>query len=230
MNAFDENILVFFNQFAFRSPLFDHTVRALADMYVFKGVLLIALLWWIWFAPFQTDQKNREIVIATLVGGFLALGIGRAMASLLPYRERPIYNSDLDLHFPVSDPTHYLRNWNAFPSDHAMLWIAVATGVFVFSRRVGTLALIYTVIFVCLPRIYLGLHHPTDIIAGAVLGFMVGLLMNWEPVRKRIARPMLKWSDSYPASFYMWGFLICYEMASQFDELRAIGQAVSRHI
>ncbi|MGN6702748.1 MAG: phosphatase PAP2 family protein [Burkholderiaceae bacterium] len=229
MNAFDAAGLTFFNQFAFRWPAFDGAVAVLSQFYLFKGVLLMSLLWWVWFQPGPEQQRRREIAMMAILGGLLALATARLMVNVLPFRNRPVYNPALPLHYPQGDPTQYLEDWSAFPSDHAMLWFAIAVGIFLASRRVGIIAILYAAIFICLPRIYLGLHHPTDILAGAARGAVLVIIAATEPVRRYIARPILKWSDRHPPSFYMAAFLSTYFLATHFYEIKFVVIA-TRHI
>jgi hypothetical protein len=60
-----------------------------------------------------------------------------------------------------------LSGWSSFPSDHACLFFALATGLCLISPVIGGLALLHASLIVSLPRIYLGLHYPTDVLAGA---------------------------------------------------------------
>ena len=46
MSDFDLSIIHFFNQFARHSYAFDAVVRALSVNHLFKGGVLVMLLWW----------------------------------------------------------------------------------------------------------------------------------------------------------------------------------------
>ncbi|RDS81170.1 phosphatase PAP2 family protein [Dyella monticola] len=233
MNAFDLTILRFINHFAFRSSLFDYAVIGIEKFYFTRGLGLICLLWWIWFRDGPTARRDKEIVTATMVATFVALFVGRFMAHWLPFRLRPFSNPALMMRFPAEASAcsgHALRTWSSFPSDHAMMWCAVATGIFLASRRLGAIAFIYALVFICLPRVYLGMHYPTDVLAGIVLGVAICLLFNYPALRHRIATPALDWSIKYQGVFYALVFLLSFELASQFDELRSLTEFIWRRV
>jgi undecaprenyl-diphosphatase len=125
---------------------------------------------------------------------------------------------------------YMLRTWSAFPSDHAMMWCAVATGIFLASRRLGVAAIVYTVVLIGLPRIYLGLHHPTDVLAGLALGALICVLLNRAVIRQRIAAPVLNWSAKHQAAFHVAIFLLSFELASQFDEIRLLSESFLKRL
>jgi len=229
MNSFDTAIQTFLTHISFSSIMLNHAIRVLAGLYTFKGFVLVPILWWIWFKSGQRDEWEREMVIATIASGLLALAIGRLLAHYLPFRVRPIYNPQLGLHFPSAGLREaVLRTWSSFPSDHAMLWMSVATGIFLVWRRVGVLALLYTAIFICIPRVYLGLHYPTDVLGGAAIGIVITYAMTRDRVRTRFAVPILRWIDRFPGPAYTLAFLLCFELITQFDEILLLGHSVSK--
>jgi undecaprenyl-diphosphatase len=109
-----------------------------------------------------------------------------------------------------------------------MLWMSVATGIFLVWRRVGVLALLYTAIFICLPRVYLGWHYPTDVLAGAAIGITITCIMTRDSVRTRFAVPILRWFHRFPGPCYTLGFVLCFELITQFDEILLLGRSVSK--
>lgn len=220
MNSFDTAIQIFLTHNAFRSAAMNHAIRVIAGQVIFKGLVLIPVLWWMWFKPDARGEWKREMIIATVASGLLSLASGRLLALFLPFRQRPLYNPELRLDF-ASAGLHdaVLRTWSSFPSDHAMLWMSIATGIFLVSRRVGALALLYTAIFICLPRVYLGLHYPTDVLAGAAIGVTITWIATRDFVRTRLAGPILRWMNDYPGPAYMLAFVLSFELVTQFDEL-----------
>lgn len=210
-------------------PLPNLVMRALTDMYTFRGLVLVPILWWIWFQPGERRDWQREMVIATVVSGLLALIVGRLLADFLPFRMRPIYDPALNLHFAsVPSGDARLSNWSSFPSDHAMLWMAVAMGIFFVWRMAGIVFIVYTALFICFPRAYLGFHHPTDLLAGAAIGIAITFLMTRTPIRTRYAAPTLQWMERHPGPASVLAFLLCFELVTQFDELRRLASAASK--
>jgi undecaprenyl-diphosphatase len=225
LNSFDSTILHYVNQFAFRVPAFDKSVVALTSMYATRGLVLMAMLWWIWSRDGASARRDREIMVATVAAGFVALILGRVLAEWLPFRMRPLANPALSLHFPTAGD-EAIRSWSAFPSDHAMLWCAIATGIFLASRRLGALALAFAIVCICLPRVYVGLHHPTDVIAGGVLGALVCVVLCRPRPRQIIAGPILALSSRFPGPIHAAIFILSFEMVTQFEELRRLSAAI----
>ncbi|KVO25658.1 phosphatase PAP2 family protein [Burkholderia ubonensis] len=228
MNSFDTAIQLFLTRITL-SPLLNHAIRVVAGLYTFKGFVLVPVLCWLWFQPGPHSERRREMIVATIASGLVALAAGRLLAKTLPFRLRPIYNPELHLHFPSSElRAATLQTWSSFPSDHAMLWMAISAGIFLMSRRVGVLALLYTIVFICVPRAYLGFHYPTDLLAGAAIGVAITWLMTRDAIRAHYAPPVLRLIGRFPAPAYTLAFLLCFELVTQFDELLTLALS-ARH-
>ena len=223
MNAFDTDIVHFLNQFANHSRAFDLAARTLANNSFFKGGLTVAVLWWVWFLPGNNMLRNRKVVIATLASAIVSVILGRLLALYLPFRLRPVQTPELGFVLPYGMTHDSLRGWSSFPSDHAMVFFAVSTGLWFVSRRLGAILSAYVAIFVGLPRVYVGLHYPTDVIGGALVGIFFAYIANSEPLRTRLAAPVLRWVDVHPSSFYVFFFFFSDGLTNLFDEMRHLG-------
>ena len=164
--------------------------------------------------------------MATLLGLLLAMLLSRVLVHELPYRVRPLYNKELHFVAPIADwRTKEIASFsdlNSMPSDTATLVFALVTGMLLVSRRLGLLALVYAVVFVCLPRIYTGVHNPTDVLAGALLGASSVLLITRPWPLARLAAPVLAWSNRHPGVFYAWLFLLTFQVSTMFDDIRTL--------
>jgi undecaprenyl-diphosphatase len=197
-------------------------VRALgflADAELLKGGLVVAVLCALWMTSRGpvAARELRSRVVMTVAAGFAALFVSRVLALALPFRARPF---DYAGGTPAFAP-RALESWSAFPSDHAALFFALAVGILVMSRVLGLLALVHAVAVVSVPRIVLGLHHPTDILAGAAIGAACAFVATRPALWQRCAPPVLAWSEGRHApSFGALAFLLLFETATLFDSVR----------
>jgi undecaprenyl-diphosphatase len=223
MNAFDFSILSFFNRFVGRYPLFDGAVIFLSNDGFLRGGVIAALCWWAWFKNGEDKDKNkhaREVIISAMLACFASIIIARLAVLAFPFRTRPICDPTNGLHFP-NLRTDW-QNWSSFPSDHAIMFSTLTTCLFFVSPMLGWIALVDSVVLICLPRIYLGIHYPTDILAGAAIGIAVGLLANQKAFKSFLARGAFLWIQKGPGSFYAVFFLVMYQVTVIFFDLRYV--------
>jgi undecaprenyl-diphosphatase len=216
MNPFDASLLHFFNGFADRWWRLDSFMVWLTSDGFQKGGPIAVLYWWAWFKTNQDTEAVREKLLCTALAGPVALVLSRIVSYLVPFRIRPIQNPDFHIRLAHTMSANTLFGWSAFPSDHAAFFFPFVTGLFLVSRSLGWLSLAHIVLFVSLPRVFLGIHHPTDIIAGAGLGVGVAWLACRPAVMARVAKPALRWAALNPALFYAGLFLYTCQVADAF--------------
>ena len=66
----------------------------------------------------------------------------------------------------------------SFPSGHTLVSFEAATALWFYHRKWGVAALVLATL-IGLSRLYLFVHYPTDVLAGAVLGIGIGLAACW---------------------------------------------------
>lgn len=65
---------------------------------------------------------------------------------------------------------------SSFPSSHTYIAFAIATSIFLYGhKKLGTFLFIIAIL-VAISRIGAGLHYPSDVIGGAMLGIFSGIV------------------------------------------------------
>jgi undecaprenyl-diphosphatase len=222
MNAFDLKIMSYSNQFSQKSWAFDRCISFLSGCNLLKGGVLVAIVWWLWFKSDDRQYHNRENILSTLLCCFIAEMVSRGLSLALPFRLRPLYDERLGFLIPYGMEKSELGGWSSFPSDHAVLFFALSMGLWLASRKAGAFALAYTTVLIAFPRIYLGLHYPTDIIAGATIGMTIAYWGNLYLVRSKGFKSVTNWLLSIPEFFYPAFFILTYQLVDMFSDIRSI--------
>lgn len=146
----------------------------------FAQLLFVGLLVALFVAVRGRRQVDlRRAAVAAGATTALALVAGLVISHLVD-RSRPF----------VADPTgvHLFAKHVAdagFPSDHATASFAIATAVFLRDRRLGSIVLVFAAVL-AVGRVAMGVHYPSDVLAGAILGVTCGLLLWTGPARRLI--------------------------------------------
>jgi undecaprenyl-diphosphatase len=164
----DEALVLWLNAFVGRSALLDSVMEALVSDYLVPVLSSLVLLG-LWFSGTSDAERYRNQLV-TLTGG-IAVGFANAlvtMANLLTFRNRPFVDLDINLYF-------YAPTDSSFPANPASVGFAIATVVWVRHRRFGAALYVLASLW-GLARVYAGVHYPTDIFAGAIVGVIAALL------------------------------------------------------
>jgi undecaprenyl-diphosphatase len=120
--------------------------------------LVCALLW-------RRPLLLLSVLAAVVIADLSALGLRRAVGRVRPWGRYP---GPLPLGHVPKDPS--------FPSGHTTIAFAAAT-VLSYYRPRWTPAFFLLAVAIGFSRVYVGVHYPLDVIAGAVLGTLIALLM-----------------------------------------------------
>lgn len=140
--------------------VFFSTVTKLADSGIFWILLAVIFLF------FKKTRKTGLMMGVALLCGLI---VGNLTLKPLIGRIRPY-----DLNPGVSLLIDKLHDFS-FPSGHTLSSFEGATVLLIRDKRFGIPAMILAAI-IALSRLYLYVHYPTDVLAGAVLGITFGIL------------------------------------------------------
>jgi membrane-associated phospholipid phosphatase len=195
--------------------------------------VMLAVFCWAWSSAPGTSEGHarRQTILSSLIGLYLCV-IFALVLRTLPIRLGPGENLAIGFHAPLL-PFDFTpsRESSSFPSGHATMFFAFATGLWWLSPVFGLIGVAHAVFIDCLPRVYLGVHYPSDIVAGAVLSIATVSLVNAALSRHSFTARLVTWSQCYPAAFYSALLLMCVEIATEFGTARGLLQLLSsRHL
>jgi undecaprenyl-diphosphatase len=218
VDAVDYPIISLMNSYARRSWSLD-TLFYLIDGNPLATAPLLAAFWWAWFKEGEDAARNREFLLGGLLSSFLSPVVVRFVSLLAPYRDRPLHNAQLHFQLPYNMNPYRLIGWSSFPSDHGAVWFSLAAAVFLVSRRLGVLSFLYVCFTLAPARIYLGIHYPSDILAGGLIGVAMVSLVKYPAFRTTVTRWPLECLRRWPQVFYVCFFLITAEMVEGFSSV-----------
>ncbi len=194
------------------------------------GAFLVSTIWWCWFQPKEsTAQRDiRAHLICTLLGGLAGIIVARCLGLLFPFRVRPRFDPSVGFIPPGADAGYFI-DWSSFPSNHMVLFAALAIGVSVVSWRLAASLLAFILLFIGLPRIYVGLHYTSDVLVGTLIGSAIGLLANRRLICDSVGERAMYLHDAYPGPFYTVYWLVTFEAGTVFGGLRS-ALAAAAHV
>lgn len=169
-SQFDFHVSAALAKFLGKYPLFDHCVDSALHHHVLGGIPFAAAFFYFWVqAEHEQREANLRRLITILLGSFGAIAlciVAGKFISWLPPQHLPglkhFYPSYL-----LADP-----NTNSFPSYSTALCVSIAIGIFSLNRITGAVLLAVTPLIVSLPRMYVGGHYLTDVLAGLLIGLV----------------------------------------------------------
>jgi 4-amino-4-deoxy-L-arabinose transferase-like glycosyltransferase/membrane-associated phospholipid phosphatase len=206
LQTLDTNLFLFVNR-SLANPFFDWLMPVLSGNNGVKGgfialaaVVGTALLWF-------GNRRARLFVLLTVFivatnDGLLCNTIKHAVARPRPFVTLPearVFGTVGQGYVPPQinqsgvDMAADKGSRNSMPSSHAANWFAAAMVVFLFYRKriLVVMPMLLMASAVSISRVYNGVHYPSDVLAGAILGAgyaaaaVIGLQATWNQIGKK---------------------------------------------
>jgi undecaprenyl-diphosphatase len=149
---------------------FNRDVRSAGLVKVFQVASRLGdgVLWYTLIAVLALcfGEKGRVVALQCAAAGVTGLAIYRLLKNVL-VRERPYMT-----HAAIVCAGKPLDRFS-FPSGHTLHAVSF-TLIVCTSLPVMALVLVPAAVLIALSRVVLGLHYPTDVLAGAFLGAVIG--------------------------------------------------------
>lgn len=187
MHSIDDNIILLVNGDYPRWV--DDIMIILSDRYVWLPLYALLAV-----CVIRKFGWRYGLVMLAVCGAAVGLTDWTCAKGIRPYvgRLRPLH--------PDSPISQLLKNINgvprsfSFPSCHAANTIALATFMsLLFRNRLATIGLSLWAVIICVSRIYMGVHYPSDILGGALIGACIACIFYFTAtkIKARYFAPLL---------------------------------------
>jgi membrane-associated phospholipid phosphatase len=261
MNLNDQ-LLVAINSVAGRSWLFDNVVAFFLDNDLAKAGVIGCCFLAAWYGGRgEATTQRRKILLTTIAAAVFVIGTTKVLShkiflprpniqtqkiyalegdQLVAMKRMPVRipldeSSQKDYHALLSGDVE-TNDLGSFPSDHAGFFIVISLGIWLAARRLGWLALGWTVFVILAAKMITGQHTPLDILAGGAVAFAVLVSFRYVAARKWIDRLLERTSQltlRHSAISSAFIFAVAFEMSSTLIHVRAffgLLGAVRRHV
>ena len=262
MTDLNNQLSLLINSVAGRSWLFDNVVAFFLDNDLAKAGVIGCCFLAAWYGGKSTEGTNarRKILITTLIAAVCVIATTKVLSHTI-FLPRPdiqtqkIYRLEGDqlvemkrmpVRIPLDEASQkdhrallsgdvQTNDLGSFPSDHAGFFITIALGIWLASRRLGLVALGWTVFVILAAKMISGQHTPIDIAAGGAVA-LVELSLIQYAAQQRFGKLLDKLTPltlRYSALSSAIIFAVAFEMSSTLIHVRAffgLLAAVRRHV
>jgi hypothetical protein len=197
LTSLNDQILAGMNGMAGRSWFFDSIVGLTQGNDLIKAGLIGCCFFAAWYSgkTLEVTRARRKVLLVTLLAAVCVLTTTKVLSKKI-FLPRPIIESQKIYHLSDDDNLVEMKRTNvrvpldeesqkdhrdlvngdvnsndlgSFPSDHAGFFLAISLGIFLASRRIGAVALGWTVFVILAGKMITASHAPIDIAAGAAV-------------------------------------------------------------
>jgi membrane-associated phospholipid phosphatase len=258
----NDQILLRMNGMAGRSWLFDSLVGLTQENDLVKAGIIGCCFFAAWYSGKTTveTRARRKILLTTLIAAVCVLGTTKALSHTI-FLPRPAIESQKIYHLsgdtlvemkrsnvriPLDETSQkdhrelvngdvQTNDLGSFPSDHAGFFLAISLGIWLVSRRIGVIALGWTIVVILAGKMIQGAHAPIDIVAGGAVAITELSVFRFA-ARRRLGNVLDRvtlWSLKYAALSSALLFAVVFEISSTLVHVRqflGLLAAVRRHI
>lgn len=249
LSGLNDQVLLRVNGLAGRSWLFDSLVGLTQENDLLKAGIIGCCFFAAWYSGKTTEQTRagRKILLTTLIAAVCVMATTKALSKTI-FLPRPAIESQKIYHLSGDDLVELKRtnvrvpldeesqkehrelvngdvdsnDLGSFPSDHAGFFLTISLGIFLAYRRIGLVALGWTVFVILAGKLIQGAHAPIDILAGGFVA--VTELSAVRLIAKNRLDSLLEvltsWSFKYAALSSALLFAIVFEISSTLFHVR----------
>ena len=153
--------------------LIPHSIpvlQAISDTTTFVSIALVLLVMIISFVKKSKAMRQQGFMLVALL--LLVMGVTQGLKALID-RDRPFTT------YPNIEKLSSGGD-SSFPSGHTLEAFAMAAALsMMFSRKKIILPVYAWAILVAYSRMALGVHYPSDVLAGILIGSLIGWIVHW---------------------------------------------------
>ena len=258
----NDQILRGVNGMAGRSWFFDSLVGLSQENDLVKAGIIGCCFFAAWYSGKTTHETRarRKILLTTLIAAVCVLGTTKALSHTI-FLPRPAIESQKIYHLsgdslvemkrsnvriPLDETSQkdhrellngdvQTNDLGSFPSDHAGFFLVISLGIWLVSRRIGLVAIGWTVFVILAGKLIQGAHAPIDIVAGGAVAITELSILRFAAQSRlgRILDRVTLWSIKYGALSSAILFAVVFEISSTLIHVRqflGLLAAVRRHI
>jgi undecaprenyl-diphosphatase len=162
--AFDGNILIYIQDFvrmSFLTPIFKAITHLGNDGLIWIVIAIVLLCF----------KKTRKVGVLTLIALLLSLIVDNVILKNVVARIRPYEVID-GLQILIEKPKDY-----SFPSGHTGSAFAAAIVLVQMLPKKYGYPMVVLATLMGFSRLYVGVHYPSDVICGAIIGTVIGIVV-----------------------------------------------------
>ena len=195
--------------------------NALGENPLIRGAPIFICLLYVWFS--KADIPHKSKILLGIFGVSIAVLISIFCQSHLNSHIRPILDTSLAIANPNEwDIDMFQKRIYSFPSDTATVYFGLSFIVFLENRKLGTACLVWAIFTAGITRVATGIHYPSDILAGIILGCSVVFACSKIKFAQNFIGNLLAKYDMQLIKANIFLFLFCTEAYSLFPGLQPI--------